>query len=1203
MRFLQCNIQSLNTSLQLLRQCVQRLDVDIIALQETWHPSDGYINIKNFTQQFLKLRSGKEGGGVALFTHRRVKAVRLKEYETDDIEAVWADVKCGKVRTVVGSVYIPPGDISALDKLDKIIGRILSTHDKLVLCMDANSRSTLWDDACVGVTTGQKSIRMGRRLEDIIDTHLLNVHNDGSPTYVSGAWATSLDVTLSTGIMQYGKASWSVISDDLNTPHEGIMFDIGERIPVSRREIIDWSNFDWLAYNSKTHDKLGSLRDRWFDGCKLNSDDMVQQLTECIQECIESVAVKKVVSSHSKPWIDKVISEKLKELRVVRKKCQVRKSKLNLENYTKVRDETIAMLKKAEDQWWLTECEKLEEADERQKWKIIGRLTNQVMATTVQPLRRTTDKGVEYVFENDEIRQELEDYHIHRTYACEQKPDEKVIRVVDQLVQEAKEGKGDALMNANVSEYEVKCTFGIGSDTPGPDGISAKLIDKADRNLMQECLVILWNKAWSDGYFVADWKKENRVIIPKPGKDDYNECNAYRTVSVTDCIGKRFEYVTAQRLALVLDSVGFDNAQFAYLRNRSATQASMMLVEKVKKALINGEKVGVVFFDFTDAFGSVNRTRLLEKLGVDFGISGKLFLHIKSFLDDRYARLKIDGIVGEWIESLVGTSAGTRLGPLLFITYVHDVPRCISPKFADDLAAVAVGDDIDAVKEQLQTAVDQLVDWSKQENMMLNVSKTKVMMFGDSVEEVKILVDGKLLDQVFSYKYLGIMLDPKLDFGLQVDYAVSKAKRASAKVFGLIDGRRGVPVQIGINLYKALIRPHMEYSIPVWANINDKDLHKLEEVQLNSIKRIIGAKAHSSSAAVEVVSGICPVGIRKRDLCCREYIRIVSSGESHSLVQLLKCTKRVGLRFCPLEYLRVMSREIERKLQGFKLERFQTVKAECFGRSNNIVQMDFQDVIINAAELNTGQVSMSEYNTRINCDLVALSRKQVCVFTDGSVYSGRIGCGACSAAVLLPEKEEGDDFAIKTRAVGVKVSSEQCEIEGIALGIEVALQCFAEKHVEGHGGCVYIFCDCQKAIDVLTQHHVLIKHPEVCVKVKHLGDLLKAKSCIAGLVKIQGHTGIVGNERADMEAKMAARSIVNGKMDAPTNISIADAYKMSADIAQTSWQRRWDGGSKGRHTYEFIPEVNTKILWPRKRQVGVAYCRILLHDTVKCRCI
>ena len=139
------------------------------------------------------------------------------------------------------------------------------------------------------------------------------------------------------------------------------------------------------------------------------------------------------------------------------------------------------------------------------------------------------------------------------------------------------------------------------------------------------------------------------------------------------------------------------------------------------------------------------------------------------------------------------------------------------------------------------------------------------------------------------------------------------------------------------------------------------------------------------------------------------------------------------------------------------------------------------------------------------------------------IYSGRIGCRACSAAVLLPENQEGDDFAIKTRAVGVRVSSEQCEIEGIILGIEFALQFFAEEHAESHGGCVYIFCDCQKAIDVMTQHHELIKHPGVFVNVKHLGELLKAR-----LVKIQGHTGIAGNEHADLEAKMAAMSIVNG---------------------------------------------------------------------------
>jgi len=34
------------------------------------------------------------------------------------LEAVWADVMLGKVRAVVGSVYVPPGDINAINILD-----------------------------------------------------------------------------------------------------------------------------------------------------------------------------------------------------------------------------------------------------------------------------------------------------------------------------------------------------------------------------------------------------------------------------------------------------------------------------------------------------------------------------------------------------------------------------------------------------------------------------------------------------------------------------------------------------------------------------------------------------------------------------------------------------------------------------------------------------------------------------------------------------------------------------------------------------------------------------------------------------------------------------------------------------------------------------------------------------------------------------
>lgn len=51
--------------------------------------------------------------------------------------------------------------------------------------------------------------------------------------------------------------------------------------------------------------------------------------------------------------------------------------------------------------------------------------------------------------------------------------------------------------------------------------------------------------------------------------------------------------------------------QFAYLYT---TQALIISVEKFKKGIIDGQKAGTVFFDFLDAFGSINRDRLLHKL-------------------------------------------------------------------------------------------------------------------------------------------------------------------------------------------------------------------------------------------------------------------------------------------------------------------------------------------------------------------------------------------------------------------------------------------------------------------------------------------------------------------------------------------------------------------------------------------------------------
>ena len=71
---------------------------------------------------------------------------------------------------------------------------------------------------------------------------------------------------------------------------------------------------------------------------------------------------------------------------------------------------------------------------------------------------------------------------------------------------------------------------------------------------------------------------------------------------------------------------------------------------------------------------------------------------------------------------MFGTSAGTNLGPLLFIVYMHDIPDMIFPKFADDVVSVVVESDVMHITKELQQSVDDLVNWSQKWGMVLNVS-------------------------------------------------------------------------------------------------------------------------------------------------------------------------------------------------------------------------------------------------------------------------------------------------------------------------------------------------------------------------------------------------------------------------------------------------------------------------------------------------
>ena len=121
-----------------------------------------------------------------------------------------------------------------------------------------------------------------------------------------------------------------------------------------------------------------------------------------------------------------------------------------------------------------------------------------------------------------------ENYHISKSdqaYITDPQEEAGMCDTIKELIDTAMSESDNHIMNDDISDHEVKSTFCKGSNCSGHDGISAKLIDNAERQLMHECLRILWNEVWAEGYFPSEWKKENRIVMQKPGNSHYNECN------------------------------------------------------------------------------------------------------------------------------------------------------------------------------------------------------------------------------------------------------------------------------------------------------------------------------------------------------------------------------------------------------------------------------------------------------------------------------------------------------------------------------------------------------------------------------------------------------------------------------------------------------------------------------------------------------
>ena len=258
-------------------------------------------------------------------------------------------------------------------------------------------------------------------------------------------------------------------------------------------------------------------------------------------------------------------------------------------------------------------------------------------------------------------------------------------------------------------------------------------------------------------------------------------------------------------------------------------------MEEITKWIDEGSPVDIIYLDFQKAFDKVPHQRLLLKLKAQ-GIGDGIIDWIEQWLSDRRQRVVVDGEVSIWKSLLSGVPQGSVLGPLLFLIYINDLDDNITSnvlKFADD-TKVFRKVNTDGDKQHLQNDLDRLVKWSEKWQMF-NFGKCKCLHTGHGNLDVNYKMGDTVLGTILKEKDLGVTISADMKVSEHCGIAASKGNH----ILGLI--RRNITYKdkkLIIPLYKAIVRPHLEYCIQAWRPYCKKDIDTLERIQRRATKII-----------------------------------------------------------------------------------------------------------------------------------------------------------------------------------------------------------------------------------------------------------------------------------------------------------------------------------------------------------------------------
>ena len=337
----------------------------------------------------------------------------------------------------------------------------------------------------------------------------------------------------------------------------------------------------------------------------------------------------------------------------------------------------------------------------------------------------------------------------------------------------------------------------------------------------------------------------------KDHQGNLGDLNNYRGITIASITSKIFEHVLRIIFGRFLTTSTY---QFGFKQKSSTSHALFCLKETINYYSERGSNVFCSFLDASKAFDRLVHAGLFLKL-LQRGLPLVVLDLIIFWYSQLQCRVRWGDSYSAWFDVIAGVRQGGILSPDFYCIYIDDLVEILKRLgigcylrsvflsvllYADDMALVSPS------LRGLQTLLKACEEYCNRWDICLNPKKTKNVAFGSSISNLcPLSLDGKKLEWVESWKYLGVTLQSHHFFNCAIDERLRSFYRCLNAILR-IEGRSNELVML--QLLEAHCLPILTYAIEV-VHVADPDVRRKLRVAYNAIFRKIFQYRYTESVS------------------------------------------------------------------------------------------------------------------------------------------------------------------------------------------------------------------------------------------------------------------------------------------------------------------------------------------------------------------